>query len=277
MNKAFFYKAIGFSIIVIVIEVIGLQIAIIYQTGSKVFSTFKTAELPAAFILEISTFVGIALVLHALVLAYAWLSAYASLVTLRIQHQAAENIGLMVLAISWAAIFLLNNAFISRSIFAYWGEFSLGPLNQTSCAFLVTAIALSPLVLIAWWAIKSVGKRTAMALTAGIALCTLLIGPAIQAKSTRASVNEPNVIVIGIDSFRPEYLHSRDIMPQMSTVLADAAVFPQVYTPLARTFPSWTSMLSGLHPVETGARINLMDPELVRRDTMMTCQLREAG
>jgi hypothetical protein len=36
-------------------------------------------------------------------------------------------------------------------------------------------------------------------------------------------------------------------------------------------------MLSGLHPLETGARINLADPELVRRDTMLTWQLRDFG
>jgi arylsulfatase A-like enzyme len=277
MSKAFFYKTIGFSIIVLLVEIFGLHIAIMGMTDGKIFTTFKTSELPPVFLLEMALFVGVVLLLHFLVLAYAWLSAHASLATLKIQHQAAENFGLIVMAMLWAAIFLLNNAFIGRSAFSYWGEFSLGPINQTNFALLVAALTLLPLPLIIWWVIKSMGKRTAMTLTAGIALCTLLIVPAIQSKNVRASFSKPNVIVIGIDSFRPEYLRSKNIMPELNTLLADAAVFPEVYTPLARTFPSWTSMLSGLHPVETGARINLMDPELVRRDTMMTWPLRDAG
>lgn len=277
MSKAFFYKTIGFSIIVLLVEIFGRHIAIMGMTDGRIFTTLKTSELPPVFLLEIAFFVGVVLILHFLVLVYAWLSAHASLATLKVQRQAAEQIGLIAISISWAAIFLLNNAFVGRSAFSHWGEFFLGPLNQIHFAFLVATCALLPLPLITWWAIKSMGKRTAITLTAGIALCALLIVPVIQSKSVRASFSKPNVIVIGIDSFRPEYLRSKNIMPELNTLLADAAVFPEVYTPLARTFPSWTSMLSGLHPVETGARINLMNPELVRRDTMMTWPLRKAG
>lgn len=277
MNKPFFFKLLGLTAIVLLVEIIGLHIAIIDRTGGKIFATFKATELPATLIWQIALFIGIVLILHSLVQIYAWLSARASIATLKFQEPAAEGFGLIVMILAWSAIFLLNNAYISFSIFSYWGEFTLGPLDQSELALTVGALALSPLPLIAWWALRSMGKRNAISLSALIVVCALMLGPAIGPRNASASFSKPNVIVIGIDSFRPEYLHSRDIMPHMSTLLAEAAVFPEVYTPLARTFPSWTSMLSGLHPVETGARINLIDPELVRRDTMVTWQLREAG
>ncbi len=277
MSKQFFYKLLALSSCVLLLELAGLQVAVMGKTGGKVFNTIKVVDLPATFILQMATFIVVVLLLHALVLAYAWLSARASLSILRLQGPAAENIGLVTFLLAWVAIFLLNNAFITRSIFAYWGEFSLGPLGQNDIALLAGALALSPSPIIAWWAISSLGRREAVGLAAAIAVFALMLGPALGSKDARAGSGKPNIIVIGIDSFRPEYLNPGALMPRMSALLADAAVFSEVYTPLARTFPSWTSMLSGLHPLETGARVNLIDPELVRRDAMITWQLRDAG
>lgn len=277
MTRHFFYKLLGISCIIAVLEICGLGIAIIDQTGTKVFSSFKAEQLPPIFIVEMLVFTGIVVGLHCLVLIYSWLSARALLVKGKLSQDAAENFGLLVLLISWICIFLLNNAFIPRSIFSYWGEYAIGPINQTNLALACALLAALPLTLIGWWALAAI-KPAPIAALIILALSipsTLLL--TVKKQSIEASPDKPNIITIGIDSFRPEYLHSRQLMPTLSRLLADSAVFTNVYTPLARTFPSWTSMLSGLHPVETGARINLTDPKLIRRDAMITWQLRKAG
>ena len=48
-------------------------------------------------------------------------------------------------------------------------------------------------------------------------------------------------------------------------------------TPLARTFPSWVSMLTGRHPHTTGAYMNLLPRELIHAGHTLPQLLREHG
>lgn len=72
----------------------------------------------------------------------------------------------------------------------------------------------------------------------------------------------PNVIILGIDSLRSDYLvrngNSQMIAPNVEKFLEKSHVFTNAYTPLARTFPSWMSILTGKYPSETGIRYNLI-------------------
>lgn len=277
MSKQFTSKLLGLTAIVVAIEIIGLKLALLDRLDGKIFTTIKAIELPTTFILQIAGFVAIVLILHALAIAYAWLGARSILATCKVRVVTAENIGVIILTLVWTAIFLLNNAFIPGSLFSYWGKFSIGPLDQLDIAILALITALSPTLLISWWMLTTMGKRAIIGLTATASACALVMGLLIEPTQVSASNHKPNIIVIGIDSLRPEYLNSEELMPNLSNLLAESAVFPEVYTPLARTFPSWASMLSGLHPMENGARTNLIDPNLVRREMMMTWQLRVAG
>jgi hypothetical protein len=91
----------------------------------------------------------------------------------------------------------------------------------------------------------------------------------------------PDVIIIGIDSLRPDYVHylgfPLDITPNLDRFLAGAAVFPDTLTPLARTFPSWVSILTGLNPIHHGARFNLEDPERVQTTRSIAHEFRRLG
>lgn len=75
-----------------------------------------------------------------------------------------------------------------------------------------------------------------------------------------ATVTKPNIILIGVDSLRPDFLShfGRDIdTPFFDKFVSGSTVFSQAITPLARTFPSWTSILTGQYPRQTGIRFNL--------------------
>lgn len=75
---------------------------------------------------------------------------------------------------------------------------------------------------------------------------------------------QPNIIIIGIDALRPDFLayfgHDKQA-PFLDEFLNHATVFSDALTPLARTFPSWTSILTGQYPIKSGVRFNLANPE----------------
>ncbi len=69
-----------------------------------------------------------------------------------------------------------------------------------------------------------------------------------------------HVILIGIDSLRPDYTSlfgNRTTTPEVNAFLKNAVAFPETYTPIARTFPAWTTILTGRYPWEIGVPFNL--------------------
>ncbi|MDR3491777.1 MAG: sulfatase-like hydrolase/transferase [Gammaproteobacteria bacterium] len=80
--------------------------------------------------------------------------------------------------------------------------------------------------------------------------------------SDASTASKPNIIIIGMDAIRPDFIgffggenqtHFIDQFLNQSIVFADAL------TPLARTFPSWISLLTGLYPKHSGARFDLAE------------------
>lgn len=71
---------------------------------------------------------------------------------------------------------------------------------------------------------------------------------------------QPNIFIIGIDSLRPDYLsffgHKANTS-FLDSLLNQSVVFSEAVTPLARTFPAWVSIFSGLYPRDTGVRSDL--------------------
>jgi len=81
--------------------------------------------------------------------------------------------------------------------------------------------------------------------------------------SQHQSVNEGiNVILIGVDSLNPSHVgyfgYPFRTTPHIDAFLQESIVFSNCYTPLARTFPSWYSILTGQYPLRNGARYNLI-------------------
>jgi hypothetical protein len=90
-----------------------------------------------------------------------------------------------------------------------------------------------------------------------LVLSTLRTG----AQAAAPAADRPNIILIGIDAFRPELLTQPDAAanyPNLSQFVHGSTHFSNAITPLARTFPAWMALLSGKHPHTTGATINLL-------------------
>lgn len=105
--------------------------------------------------------------------------------------------------------------------------------------------------------------------TAAVAVIALPAGVLWQngGVATTAERAQSDVILIGLDSLRPDHIGgsagSPSLTPALDGFLAESWVAERAYTPLARTFPSWMSILSGRYPFEHGGRYNLIDPQLI--------------
>ena len=90
----------------------------------------------------------------------------------------------------------------------------------------------------------------------------------------------PNVILLGIDSLRLAELRrfgGTGTTPHLDEFLARADIVPDTTTPVARTFPSWISILTGRSPRETGARYNLADRRSLKIAPTIGDVLRRSG
>jgi arylsulfatase A-like enzyme len=104
-------------------------------------------------------------------------------------------------------------------------------------------------------------------------LCVLAVGilgffisphtftPQLPAKVKQATTSKPNVIIIGIDSLRPDFLGyfgaTHELTPNLDELLESSTVFTESLTPLARTFPTWISALTGQYPKNNAIRTDL--------------------
>jgi len=115
-----------------------------------------------------------------------------------------------------------------------------------------------------------------IAVTAGLFQGRASAGAAAPAARTA----EPHVVIIGVDSLRSDLTPARGsdaLTPAIDAFLAPAARFTDATTPLARTFGSWVSILTGRHPVTTNARVNLMPRDLVHEEDTLADALRGHG
>jgi Sulfatase len=113
-----------------------------------------------------------------------------------------------------------------------------------------------------------------------VGLCWLAsIYPAKVWTHASAPSGQPNIIIVGLDSVRADVsqVTSEARVPAISAFLHDATVFTDTTTPLARTFGSWMSILTGRHPHTTGATINLTHRDLIETGETLADALRSAG
>ncbi len=158
--------------------------------------------------------------------------------------------------ISSYALIFLNSLFYPKS------DFSI-PLQLPSDAQYFTSstsvlICLAPLVLLL--------RPRFLKLYALIGIVAILTMPPNHYDSTFINSKKKNVIIIGVDSLRPELVSTH--MPFLQSQLDTSTVFRNAYTPLARTFPAWMSIITGRHPVSHGARFNLIPEQFISKDNL---------
>ena len=90
----------------------------------------------------------------------------------------------------------------------------------------------------------------------------------------------PNIVILGVDSLRLAELQrfgGPGRTPNIDAFLRKSDIFPDTTTPLARTFPSWMSILTGRSPRSTGAVFNLIRREDIDDDPTIGDMLATRG
>ena len=85
---------------------------------------------------------------------------------------------------------------------------------------------------------------------------------------------QPNIILIGIDSVNPERITLHNT-PTIYNFLHSGAYFINTISPLARTYPAWTTILTGLYPINHYARENLIPISLVKSNASIIWQIKQ--
>lgn len=104
--------------------------------------------------------------------------------------------------------------------------------------------------------------------------------PEAKGTYTASSGKKPHVILLGLDSLRTDIAlgdQATTMTPSIRAFLDNSTVFRDTVTPLARTFPSWVSILSGRNPHTTGAVINLFPREQIQEGETLPEILRDGG
>ncbi len=87
-------------------------------------------------------------------------------------------------------------------------------------------------------------------------------------RETPTTNKGPNVIIIGLDSLNPMHTgyfgYPLHITPHLDSFLDESIVFRNCYTPIARTFPAWYSILTGQYPKTSGVRLNLTKRKYIK-------------
>ena len=182
--------------------------------------------------------------------------------------------GLWVLAL--VTVLMANQYFFPNSKFAELTA-TLLPAAFAGIIFWISFLLLAANVLVA--VLTVLINRQYLLLT--IPLCGWLIWYALLpaqmlAVSDAGTVQHPNIILIGVDSLRPDFI-SQHTTPAMQDFLQNAVIFAEAYTPLARTFPSWGSLLTGMYPKHNGIRYDLMEQKNLALGASLPAQLRSHG
>ena len=242
-------------------------------------SSIKTEMLHPVILLPLFEFVSIQIISCIVVTAFIWFISISTGEYFTLSSRATYFLGIL----SWCAtalfILTLNSYYYPDSFFAlsFFHE-KIIILAVFSGIFLITATIFSYFNFF-------LRKRHRVAGSVFLILVLILFpyDKWFLHFSTPAIIkNErPNIIFIGLDSLRPDFTHyfgnKKIITPNIDHFLETAATLTEVYTPLARTFPSWISILTGKYPKHTQARSNLADPEFILANKTLAKILQKAG
>ena len=282
------FKALSFLAVVLIIIQITL-ISINAATSSfldTAVSTSLTSQILTSkiFITGILFFIASQLLLYGVFVSLIWYVAVSVGELFAMRWKAVYALGLLLFVLSTVLVLAANNYFVPHSFFAdliknnlFNGKLSTSTLKFTfvvcgSILILASGLALLNLVYSLYQRKHTLRQATVLLFFTGLII--LIGGNHEQSVKINAvtAANKPNIIIIGIDAVRPDFVgfYNHDIKtPTIDALLGSSSNFAAAYTALPRTFPSWTGILTGMYPKNNNARGNNTEfSNLAIQDTM---------
>lgn len=218
-------------------------------------------KIPWAILPGIIYFFSVQLGIHII---YALFIAYNAIVLQRLFHltQAQfEKVSIALWVLGIITILTLNQTFFPNTKFALltFVLVRLGLLQTVLTICLILSFILIAMTL--YGTLLNKHTRLALCLIVVIGAGAMGFNRLVSMPRTYSG-EQPNVILIGVDALRPDFLSyfgSNLKTVHFDRFLNHATVFSESLTPLARTFPAWISILSGLHPKVSDVRTDLAD------------------
>jgi arylsulfatase A-like enzyme len=236
----------------------------------KVLVSVQLESLPLTFLFDLLGYGVVFILLHALVAANSLVCRALLRLHGYLSRETVDLLTLIHFLSAWYLVFWANQQISNLSFFS---AVLPDPASWLGRVFFLLTVACFLAVQIATLTVL-LGRilqlhRTAPLMSSGLlaaAALVLLAGAMLhsgQAGSGTPARTLPNVILIGMDSVRYDVFDHPDLVGKVENIRAfheQAATFTTAITPLARTYPSWMSLLTGLNPRESGIRINLQPP-----------------
>ncbi len=263
-----------------------------FNAHVAVFAHFFT---PAKFnlIAPVFLFVFLQLLIYSIYVFLMWYTAVSMAELLELTHQNTRYLTYFIWFISVGLIVSGNLFFIPHSYFSQMvqNELLSSPANASSLQSIFTItllISLTMVFLAILNSCKQLIKRPQrkrdwiVFILAGLICYALFKQPsASNVLYTPATDQRPNVIILGFDALRPDYLsyfnNRRLPTPHFDQFLQQSTVFTQTYTPVARTFPSWLSILTGQYPRHHKGRDDNQDLSTIAVTTTLANQFQQQG
>lgn len=257
-------------------QVAELLDSIVQQSMSEQFGSM-------VLILPVLSFIFIQLLSYVLWVYAVWFVSQAVAACLQLPRYAT---GIVIYFLSLVAILTLNHYCCPESFFA---QLLAGQLISSAWVNRFAAISscfLLVSIMVAYLHVWRTGqyRRSAWVFIALMMLtvaCDFLDKAYVWSHQTPQHHRQPNIIFIGLDSLRPDYTDffsgQSFKTPNISHFLATGSTLTEAYTPLARTFPAWVSILTAQYPRHNHARNNLADPMPVLQRETLARHLQQAG
>ncbi|MDF1759769.1 MAG: sulfatase-like hydrolase/transferase [Coxiellaceae bacterium] len=178
---------------------------------------------------------------------------------LRIQQKYYLHLGMFIWLLGSLVVLLINQITFAGSVYTFFLDKILS--NKLSIILLVffSAILTGFIVLALWRLVRNCiqftqNKKWLRGVAAAmVAVFSFSIFHSVTANKHYhgATAEKPNVIIVGVDALRPDYV-TADNMPFISDYLKNGVDFTGSYTMLPRTFASYTGILTGLYPKQSG-------------------------
>jgi hypothetical protein len=240
---------------------------------------------------EIGTFAFTLFVLHLLFAAFTWVLASATAVFLPLAREKFGRVVVGWFSLLAGAVLIYNALWYPRTLIgAYYHDAvstSIGLVQIGQAAYwAVAALCAYVLLRAAFVVLFRSPRRMLRQIAAAGSVAAILIAIAATwsgvrpVLATAVPLDRPHIIVLGIDSLRLEQLQrfgGTGVTPNLDRFLKQADVFKDTTTPAARTFSSWTAILTGRSPTITGARFNLAERSSVRANPTFADLLQDLG
>lgn len=234
-------------------------------------------------LLPMMGFILLQIVAYVLLISWIWFIAISLSEWFKLSRFMSLLLGMFIWCLAIFSLLELNRYYFPDSLFSHL---------MTGISFIhlygemILSVSLSLLILLSllsyvhfFWH-KKYRLSGSMILICGVGV---LLAAFMDAKSPSImnSHQQANIILIGLDSLRPDFtgFYGNQFVrtPNIDHFLSQAISFSETYTPLARTFPAWVSVLTGKYPKHHEARNNLIETaSIVQQDTLVK-KLQQAG